>query len=164
KVITVDYREGPEYKFPAASEDVASVYGELLKTYPAKNIGIYGCSAGGMLTAQSVAWFQRHGLARPGAIGMFGAAAVVPEPGDSNYFASALMGSVPEAQDGKKFLPYFDVAGLDLKDPLVSPVYTPAVLAGFPPALLISGTRDPGLSPVVYTHAQLRKLGVDADL
>ena len=33
KVVTVDYREGPENKFPSASEDVASVYRELLKTY-----------------------------------------------------------------------------------------------------------------------------------
>ena len=26
KVVTVDYREGPDNKFPTASEDVASVY------------------------------------------------------------------------------------------------------------------------------------------
>src|SRR5512146_1888235 len=69
QVVTVDYRQGPEYKFPAASEDVASVYKELLKTYKPENIGIYGCSAGGMLTAMSVAWFQKHELPRPAAIG-----------------------------------------------------------------------------------------------
>ena len=51
KVVTVDYREGPENKFPSASEDVASVYRELLKNYKPESIGIYGCSAGGMLTA-----------------------------------------------------------------------------------------------------------------
>ena len=39
KVVTVDYREGPDNKFPAASEDVASVYRELLKTYKPQNIG-----------------------------------------------------------------------------------------------------------------------------
>ena len=165
KVISVDYREGPEYKFPAASEDVAAVYRQLLNSkYPAENIGIYGCSAGGMLTAQSVAWFQKHGLPRPGAIGIFGAGALVPMLGDSNYFASYLMGESPFPEDAKKFLPYFDVPGLSTRDLLVSPAYSLSVLARFPPTLIISGTRDYGLSPAVYTHAQLVKQGVDADL
>ena len=75
KVVSLDYREGPENKFPAASEDVAIVYQELLKTHKPENVGIYGCSAGGMLTAMSVAWFQKHDLPRPGAIGVFCASA-----------------------------------------------------------------------------------------
>src|ERR1019366_8644325 len=50
KVVTVDYRQGPGFKFPAASEDVAKVYAELLKQYKPESIGIFGCSAGGMLT------------------------------------------------------------------------------------------------------------------
>ena len=63
KVITIDYRMGPEYKFPAASEDVAAVYKEILKEYSPQHIGLYGCSAGGMLTAMSIAWFQKNHLA-----------------------------------------------------------------------------------------------------
>lgn len=34
----------------------------------------------------------------------------------------------------------------------------------FPPTLLITSTRDPAMSAVVYTHTQLVKLGVDAEL
>ena len=66
KVISIDYRQAPEFRFPAASEDVAAVYRQLLKTYKPRNIGIYGCSAGGMLTAEVVAWFQRQKLPMPG--------------------------------------------------------------------------------------------------
>jgi epsilon-lactone hydrolase len=66
KVMSVDYRMAPEHRFPAASGDVAAVYRELLNTYQPKNIGIYGCSACGLLTAQAVAWLQKEGLPPPG--------------------------------------------------------------------------------------------------
>jgi len=46
KVISVMYRLAPGYKFPAPVEDVVAVYRELLKTYRAQHIAIYGSSAG----------------------------------------------------------------------------------------------------------------------
>ena len=166
KVITIDYREGPEYKFPAASEDVADVYRELLKLYPAENIGIYGCSAGGTLAAESLAWFQTHDLPRPGAVGMFGSGAMVRELGDSAFTGYLLMGGTigSENPNESALTPYFDAPELNIKDPLVSPVYSSSVLSKFPPSLLISGTRDVALSSAAYTHAQLIKLGVPSDL
>jgi len=169
KVVTVDYREAPEHRFPAASEDVAAVYQELLKTYRANRIGIYGCSAGGTLTAQSVAWFQAHRLPRPGAIGIFGAGGTVIGGGDSDYLGQAIGGwgmsyPVPVPNATEKVNPYLDVPGLSLQDPLVSPAHHPSVLALFPPSLLISGTRDAALSSTIHTHAQLVKAGVRADL
>ena len=90
KVIALDYRQGPKYKFPAASEDVAAVYKELLKSHQPENIGIYGCSAGGMLTAMSLAWFQTHNLPNPGAVGVFCAGAGPPGGGDADYTATPL--------------------------------------------------------------------------
>ena len=94
KVMTVAYRQGPESRFPAASEDVASVYRDLLKRYKPQNIGIYGCSAGGILTAESVAWFAKVGLPRPGAIGTF-CGSVGELAGDSSYLGPALLGATP---------------------------------------------------------------------
>lgn len=164
RVVTVDYRQGPENVFPAASEDVASVYQDLLKSYRPENIGIYGCSAGGALTAQAVAWFADKKIAMPGAVGIFGAGAVPFGRGDSAYVAAYVDGMFPPpAADGSVFpLPYFRGARLD--DPLVSPGVDPALLAKFPPTLLITGTRAMDLSPAVATHSRLLKAGVRSQL
>jgi monoterpene epsilon-lactone hydrolase len=159
KVVSVDYRLGPENRFPAASEDVAKVYRTLLKTHRPRDIGLFGCSAGGVLTAEAVAWFQSHQLPRPGAIGMFGAGALIEPKGISNQDEAGTATS-----DAKTDMPYFDVAGLDTKGPLVAPVFSPSVLKNFPATLIISGTRDPNLSPAVFTHAALVQSGVPAEL
>lgn len=171
RVIALDYRQAPEHRFPAASEDVAAVYAELLKTYPAQNIGIYGCSAGGMLTSMSVAWFQKQGLPRPGAIGIFCAGATMSSAGfggDADYFNGPLGDARmpppwprPTPAQGSG-LPYF--AGIDVRDPLVSPATSDDVLRQFPPTLIITGTRGFELSSSVYTHTQLVRVGVEADL
>lgn len=170
KVVSVNYRQGPENRFPAASEDVAAVYQELLKTYKPTQIGIYGCSAGGALSAQAVAWFLAHGLPTPGAIGIFGSGATRFTAGDSAYFSGYADGAFPPpAKPGapiapimKTMMSYFE--GVDTNDPLVSPAGHLDVLAKFPPTLLITGTRAPDLSPAVYTHSQLIKAGVPGDL
>lgn len=166
RVISVDYREGPDNIFPAASEDVATVYRNLLKKYRPENIGIYGCSAGGGLTAMSIAWFVKHNIPLPGAIGIFCASAGnIGAGGDSTYFAwplgEARLATPPPASPNRR-TGYF--SGTDPKDPLVAPINSPEVLAKFPPTLMITGTRDFALSGALYTHSQLVKLGVDAQL
>ena len=167
EVVSVDYRQGPDYKFPAASEDVASVYQELLKKYKPKNIGIYGCSAGGILTAMSLAWFQAHSLPTPGAVGIFCASAGGVFGGDAAYTAGPLgearMASpAPPTPSQTPLLSY--LSGTNPKDPLVAPVNSPDVLAKFPPTLMITGTRGFELSAALYTHKQLVKAGVDTEL
>jgi monoterpene epsilon-lactone hydrolase len=162
KVISVDYREGPENSFPAASEDVAAVYAALLKTYKPNSIGIYGCSAGGILTAQSVAWIAAHGLPRPGAVGTF-CGSLVEAWGDSAFVGPVLSGQGPVTKPLLLTdIPYFH--GVDPNNPLVFPGVSPTVLKNFPPTLLISGSRDFALSSVLRSHALLVQAGVDAEL
>jgi len=171
RVVSLDYRQQPKYRFPAASEDVAAAYRELLRTYKPENIGIYGCSAGGMLTGMAVAWFQKQGLPRPGAVALLCAGMTLGSNGfggDAAYTTAAIGESraPPPLPAGKPKanvpLGYFE--GADVTDPLVAPANSPAVLAKFPPTLIVSGTRAFELSSAVHTHALLVKQGVEADL
>lgn len=168
RVVSLDYRQAPQYHFPAASEDVAAAYQALLQRYRPQNIGIYGCSAGGMLTAMSMAWFQQHDLPRPGAIAILCAGAAPTSAafgGDASYFTLPL-------GEGRTFVPtninggpisasYMN--GVALDDPLVAPTSNPAILARFPPTMIVSGTRSYDLSNAAYTHIQLSKAGVETE-
>jgi len=175
RVVAIDYRMAPENKHPAASEDVAAVYADLLKTYPAKNIGIFGCSAGGQLTGMATAWIEARGLPRPGAIGMYCANDGLGLLGDGSYLASPLgegwpplplmmqaMGAEPGQQPEVEKDDYF--YGADRNDPMVNPVVSDEVLSKFPPTQIITGSRFFDLSPQLYLHSRLVKLGVEADL
>ncbi|HEV2622018.1 MAG TPA: alpha/beta hydrolase fold domain-containing protein [Frateuria sp.] len=162
EVITLDYRQAPEHVFPAASEDVEAVYRELLKRYQPKQIGIYGCSAGGALTGEAVARFIVDKLPVPGAIGTF-CASLVASGGDSAYVGPLLNGQgVPAHAFDLTTLPYFRGAKAD--DPMVQPGRSPDLLRRFPPTLLITGTRDMAMSSVVHSQALLAQAGVEAEL
>ena len=166
KVVSVDYRMSPEYKFPAASEDVAAVYRELLKTYKPTQIGIYGCSAGGILTAESIAWFQAHGLPNPAAIGVFCASLNTLSEGDSAILAGPLNGMKPfRARPGGEARPSFRMAYLaDARhdDPLAYPQQSSELLAKFPPTLFITGTRSFEFSAALNSHNKLTAAGVES--
>jgi epsilon-lactone hydrolase len=163
-VITIAYRQGPEYKFPAASEDVAAVYRALLKDHDPKKIGIYGCSAGGILTAEAVAWLQKEHLPMPGAVGIFCASAG-KFGGDSVWLAPELAGQspLPGSTEGKlSFTPYF--SDVSLTDPLVLPMNSKQVMSHFPPTLLLAGSRDFAASSVFQSDIELTKAGVKTEL
>jgi epsilon-lactone hydrolase len=165
-VVAVDYRQGPEHQFPAASEDVAVVYRQALKRYNAKNIGLFGCSAGGVLTAESLSWFQRENLPTPAAAGIFCASGDARYGGDSRYVVAAV-NSVPlPNNDGSQEImeDLYYGPSVNFRDPLVSPVFSNEVLARFPPTLIVTATRAAELSGAVFTHSRLTAMGIDSDL
>lgn len=140
---------------------MAAVYRALLADHDPAAVGIYGCSAGAMLTGQAVVWFQRHGLPRPGAVGMFCMGATMPG-GDSSWLSQVATGAEPGPLVDFRVHPYF--AGADFDDAAVSPAASAQALAQFPPTLLISGTRDGALSSVLATQSLLTRAGVEAEL
>lgn len=127
-VVSVDCRMAPEHTFPAASEDVSLVYEELLNTYRPENIGIYGSSAGGTLTAQAVSWFIDKNIPVPGAVWMLGGVGHPWWAGDPGHLVRNLYGMRQVAPDnGWKASAYRKDADVD--GPLVKPMLWPEVLA-----------------------------------
>lgn len=159
-VFTMDYRQAPEAKFPAASEDVARAYRALLRDHRPAEIGLYGCSAGGLLAAQALVWFQRHELPVPGAVVIMGASADAQWGGDSWSWQKPLreLSTPPSLDEG------FYYGGAKFDDPLLSPIASDEALRRFPPALLLTATRAPELSAAADTHRRLTRVGVDARL
>lgn len=165
KVISIDYRMAPEHVFPAASDDVIAVYKALLNTYSPANIGLYGGSAGGRLSAQVIARLQQDALPLPAAVAMIaGATQTLPFAGDSSAIGCAIfLGDMNfDLAPGLNSQAYFK--GADRNDPLVVPAVSDAVISRFPPSLLISSSRDFSLSPVLASHRQLVRLGVETEL
>lgn len=161
RVVTVDYRLAPEHPYPAAVDDVEAVYRALLEQYPAGNIGIYGCSAGGMLTAQATARILTRGLPRPGAVGNFCGTGLL-FGGDSATLGQLAVGVPPLQSDGGASLPYLRTARAD--DPVAYPGQSPELLAKFPPTLFLAGGRDFAASALSTMQRRLLAAGVEADL
>jgi epsilon-lactone hydrolase len=163
KVISVYYRLAPENPFPAAVQDVVAVYQELLKKYKPRSIGIFGTSAGAVLTAEVTAQMKQSHLPLPGALGMFSVVTDYSRPSDSRQLF-ALDGFPGRLEPRDPNHPPEDAyAGkTDRKDPVLSPLFSD--LKGWPPSLLVTGTRDLLLSDTSMFHLALLRAGNEAEL
>ncbi|MEH6636278.1 MAG: alpha/beta hydrolase [Halioglobus sp.] len=161
-VLSIDYRMPPEDPFPAAVDDVVTVWKSLLKKRDAKSMALGGTSAGGSLTLASTHKLIDLGIPVPGALFAGTPWADLTKTGDS-YFTNEgvdnILVSYEGILEGSAKLYAGDHA---LTDPLISPVY--GDFKGFPPTYLVSGTRDMFLSSTVRVHRKLRTAGAVADL
>jgi monoterpene epsilon-lactone hydrolase len=163
KVVAVLYRLAPEHPFPAGLDDAVAVYKELLKTYAPGHIGIYGTSAGAILTAEVTVKLKRLKLPLPGVTGIFSGSGDLSQSGDSIalYALNGLSGHLDPPKPGGREVEYYSRA-TDTKDPVLSPLY--ADLSGVPPTLFVTSGRDLLLSGTTILHRAYLRAGVDAQL
>jgi acetyl esterase/lipase len=162
RAVSVDYRMPPEAPFPAAIDDAVEAYRTLLEDYEASEIGIGGTSAGAGLAFATVLKMKILNLPLPGAIFAGTPWADLTDTSDSLH-TNAGIDRILVSYDGLLRAGaelYAD--GQDLTNPLISPLY--GDLSGFPPTILISGTRDMLLSDTARAHRKLLAAGVQAGL
>ena len=85
RVIAVEYRLAPQYPFPAAVDDAVAVYKHSLQEHAPNKIGVYGTSAGAVLSAQMAVESRRLGLPLPAVLGFFSGYVDLARYGDSRF-------------------------------------------------------------------------------
>ena len=161
-VLSVDYRMPPDHPFPAALDDAVAVYEKVLKDYPNHTIFLGGTSAGGGLSMATILKLKEKGVKLPNALFAGTPWTDLTKTGDSYYIMDGidrlLICYEGLLEGGVKLY----ANGRDLKEPLISPIY--GDMSGFPPTMLVSGTRDLFLSNTVRANRKLRNSGVETDL
>jgi len=161
-VISVDYRMPPDHPFPAALDDAIAVWNAVISDHDRTKTALFGTSTGGGLALATVLKLKEQGAPLPGALFLGTPWADLSKTGDT-YFANDRVDNALVTYDGLlEEAAKLYAAGQNLKDPLLSPLY--GDFAGFPPTILISGTRDLLLSLTVRAHRKLRQADVEAEL
>lgn len=158
RVWSIDYRMPPQHPYPAALDDCVAAYRALLAEREPSQIIVSGGSAGGNLAAALLLRARDEGLPMPAGINLATPEVDLTESGDS---FNTNLGVDPSLRSLMPVnLLYAD--GHDLAHPYLSPLF--GDLAGFPPTILSTGTRDLYLSNTVRMHRALRAAGVPAEL
>ena len=139
KVISVDYRLGPEHPYPAAVDDALAAFDALLDDGTApSDIALAGESAGGGLAIATLVNARDHGLPLP-------AAAFVMSPYVDLTLAGATMETKREVDpllspEALRARVTDYTAGQDASLGLISPIF--AELSGLPPLIIQVGSHE----------------------
>ena len=157
---SVDYRMPPAHLYPAPLDDCMTAYRALLNEREPHEIIAGGSSAGGNLVAATMLRARDEGLPLPAAVVLMSGGFDLSGAGDTLVtnlgLDNVLTGSITPV--GRMY-----AGGHDVRDPYLSPLFGDFT-NGFPPSILLSGTRDLFLSDSVRMHRALRQAGLPSEL
>ncbi|MBI2426196.1 MAG: alpha/beta hydrolase [Candidatus Hydrogenedentes bacterium] len=161
RCLSVDYRLAPEAPHPAALEDATAAYLWLLKQGVApEQIILMGDSAGGGLSAATLAHLREQGLPLPAAAVLLSPWVDLEATGESAETRAAEDPLI--VKRGIQIFARLYLGGKDTRTPLAAPLY--ADLHGLPPVLIQVGTAEVLLDDSTRLAARLQESGVRMEL
>jgi acetyl esterase/lipase len=160
RIIMVEYRLSPEYPYPLPQQDMRVVYALMLQQYGSERLLVGGESAGGNQALSLLQHARDNSLALPRCAVLFSPWCDLANQGDSHIFN--------EGRDPTLDNAWVDIAAswhageTALDDPGLSPIH--ADMAGLPPCIITTGSRDLLLSQCLRLARKLRAAGVECDL
>lgn len=161
RVISLDYRMGPEHPYPAAIDDGLAAYrGVIAQGVDPSRIAIVGDSAGGGLWLAVALRLREAGEAPPAVLGLIcpwvdltpgSHARRGPAPQEPSLSADVLI----------RFADSYLPSGQDPAESTISPLF--ADLAGLPPMVMHSGADDILASDARELEKRARAAGVDIE-
>jgi len=140
RTLAIGYRLAPEHPFPAAYDDALTAWRFLRdQNVPAAHIAIGGDSAGAGLTVALITRLRDAHEELPGCAWLISPWTDLTMSG-STVFTKDAIDPLIHKQYLNELADSYLGAGIDRKDPRVSPLY--ADLKGFPPALIQVGSAE----------------------
>ncbi len=163
-VVSVDYRQGPEHRFPAAHDDAYATYEWALKNASSirgdsTRVALAGESAGGGLAVATAIMVRDRNAQMPAAV-----ISVYPIAGTDTTTASYVENATAKPLSRAAMSWFFEnyLRGpQDRQDPRVNLVA--ADLRGLPPTTIINAQIDPLRSEGEMLADRLRSAGVEVD-
>lgn len=161
KVLALDYRQPPDWAYPAPIDDAVKAYKALLELgYDPEHIVFAGDSAGGNLSLVTLLRLRELGLPQPSCAVLISPWADLTCTGDSIHTNGNRDPLIP--MEALRFVSGSYSREHDAASPLISPVY--ADYTGLPPLLVQVGSTEVLLSDAERVAAQADKAGVTCQL
>lgn len=158
KVLALDYRQPPDWSYPAPLEDALHAYRGLLERgYKPENIILGGDSAGGNLTLVTLLRIRELGLPMPSAGVLISPWGDLTVSGESIVANERVEPMIPV--NALRFISSSYSRDNDAGHPLISPVF--ADLSGLPPLLMQVGSTEVLLSDAQRLAEQAERADVE---
>ena len=160
-VFSIEYSLAPEHPYPRAIEECLAAY-EAIVSAQGSRFSLAGLSAGGGLALALMQRVRRSKLSLPRVLCLLAPWAELQRLGDSSFANEGRDSLIRwKGQLDKAAKAYAGKASLS--EPEISPLQA-RDFNGFPPTMIISGTRDPLLSQAVQLYWKLRRDDVPVEL